>query len=810
MADRTLSVKLLADIQGYVGGMDEVSRKTRETTQTVQQQVGEQRRQYEQLAVAAIAVGGAITGIGIAALRTGIQYNTLQQTTRAALETLLGSAEAANAQMDRLDEFARTSPFAKSVFIEAQQQLLGFGTEAERVVPILDAIQNAVAATGGSNEDIAELTRIIAQLEGGVQLSAETLNQFGTRGIDAAALIGDAMGKTGEQIRSEITAGTLDADVAIQALTDGMQERFAGAADGVKDTFDGAVDRVKAAWRDLSAAIAEPLVDPDGGGALIDFLNTVADVMREFEDLPDPVRNTILAIGGLTGVLLLAGGTAVLAIPKIAEFRIALSTLGITASGTATALSRVGLAATGVGLVASAVFAASDALRATQPPLEAWVSALERGASAADLLQLANEGFLNSIDGAEFDTSNVASYLDQLDRIDESNGWASFLPENWDVQFTDFANRLGNIDDALSQMEPEQAREAFDTLTEGLGLTDAQAEQLLGQMERTSAVIADVEPVAESASAGIDRVAESAEMAARQTEELHEASQALVDGFFNAQDAMSAYEQTIDDISEALNADEDALVPALNDARDAFDLGEQSGRDAASMLQDLVVNAQGATDAMVANGDSAQDVADYQAAARDEIARAAEAMGLSEDAARDYADRLLEIPEGVVTDITANFAGANSQIANWLAQRRIVTVDVVTGSGMPSIAPGGNFAGFADGGRIPGYSPGRDDRLGIDRNGNVFGLGGGEYIMPTRTTDRYLPILEAMRQGTFAGYASGGRLPQYAQSSPSMSAPAVVGGGVTVHQTVQPTQGMSEQAVGNLAASAIAWELRGI
>src|SRR5690606_14785833 len=176
-------------------------------------------------------------GIGVAALNTGINYNTLQQTSRAALETLLGSAEAANAQMDKLDEFARTSPFAKQVFIEAQQQLLGFGTEAERVVPILDAIQNAVAATGGSNEDIAELTRIIAQLEGGVKLSAETLNQFGTRGIDAAALIGDAMGKTGEQIRTEITAGTLDASDAIQALTDGMMDRFGGAAANVKDTW---------------------------------------------------------------------------------------------------------------------------------------------------------------------------------------------------------------------------------------------------------------------------------------------------------------------------------------------------------------------------------------------------------------------------------------------------------------------------------------------------------------------------------------------------------------------------------------------
>lgn len=68
-------------------------------------------------------------------------YNTLQQSSRAALTTLLGGAEAANAQMDKLDEFARSSPFAKQVFIQAQQQLIGFGYSAKDVLPTLDAIQ---------------------------------------------------------------------------------------------------------------------------------------------------------------------------------------------------------------------------------------------------------------------------------------------------------------------------------------------------------------------------------------------------------------------------------------------------------------------------------------------------------------------------------------------------------------------------------------------------------------------------------------------------------------------------------------------
>src|SRR5690606_34818095 len=97
-------------------------------------------------------------------IKTGVEYNTLQQTSRAALTTLLGGAEAASAQMDKLDAFARTSPFAKTTFITAQQQMLAFGIEAQKVVPYLDAIGEAVAAAGGSNQQLGEIAFIMAQI----------------------------------------------------------------------------------------------------------------------------------------------------------------------------------------------------------------------------------------------------------------------------------------------------------------------------------------------------------------------------------------------------------------------------------------------------------------------------------------------------------------------------------------------------------------------------------------------------------------------------------------------------------------------
>lgn len=246
------------------------------------------------LATTFTALTAGAVGVGAAVMRVGLDYNRLQQSSRAALTALLGSAEAANAQMDKLDEWAKTSPFAKQVFIEAQRQLIGFGVEAGRVIPILDAVQNAVAGMGGSNQQIAEVVNVLAKIQSQGKITARELMQLGIHGIDAATLIGNAMGKTGEQVRKEISAGAIGAEQALDALVQGMNARFGNAADLVKQQFDGAVDRVKAAWRDIGSILAAPFVDPKGGGRAVEWANKVADALRALEQKAGPLVDIIV------------------------------------------------------------------------------------------------------------------------------------------------------------------------------------------------------------------------------------------------------------------------------------------------------------------------------------------------------------------------------------------------------------------------------------------------------------------------------------------------------------------------------------
>lgn len=259
------------------------------------------------------AVGVGATSVAVGVLTSnlfaqGVAYNQLQQTSRAALRTLLGGAEAANAQMDKLDAFARTSPFSKSVFISAQQQLIGFGFEAQKVIPILSAVQDSVAAVGGSNQQISEIVSILAKIRSSGKLTAEDLNMLGERGLDAATLLGQGFGKTAADIRKDITEGTLDANAAIDVLVAQMGTKFAGASANVKETFAGTTDRIKAASRDIGAALAEPFVAKNGGGQAVVWGNQIADVLRAVESHVKPVV-TILwdeatpAVNGVTEAL---------------------------------------------------------------------------------------------------------------------------------------------------------------------------------------------------------------------------------------------------------------------------------------------------------------------------------------------------------------------------------------------------------------------------------------------------------------------------------------------------------------------------
>lgn len=290
----TLIAKITVDDKGFTAGMDAATRRTQRFTADVQTQGGVVDRVFHSLGRSAkaslqvAATAAAATTVGVAALgkntlSTGLAYNAMQQNANAALKTMLGSQKAVNEQMEKLGKLAQNSPFSKATFISAQQQLIAFGVEVEKVIPLLDAMQNAVAASGGGSQQLADLAFVVAQIKAAGKITGQDLIQLGQRGINAAEIIGKAFGKSSAEVKAMISKNQIDADQAIDALTKGMMEKFGGATDAIKKQWSGAADRIKAANRDIGADLGKMFIDPAGGGRAVEWGNKLADVLRTFQ-----------------------------------------------------------------------------------------------------------------------------------------------------------------------------------------------------------------------------------------------------------------------------------------------------------------------------------------------------------------------------------------------------------------------------------------------------------------------------------------------------------------------------------------------
>lgn len=612
MADRTIVVRLRAEANQYKSEMDAAAKSAEKTGAAAEaagkkvQQSGSQfqrmvnhARQNEEAwttaGTALSAFGGGIVALGLAAGKSGVEFNSLKQTSGAALKTVMGSADAAKKQMDKLNEFGKDSWVMRDVLIRAQQQMTGFGIETKKVIPYLDGLQEAVAASGGNSRQFEELAGVMAKVKSEGKITATTFQEFGTRGIDAATIIGEAMGKTGEEIRASVTEGSLDADKALDALAEGMKTKFDGATGNLRNTFRGAMDNLMAAWRDLSASMAEPLVGPDGGGLGVSALNAladaIADVQTRADALPNGVKATILALGGIAGAGSLAAGGFLVLLPKILETKKAFDTLsagGGILGATTRGLGKVGKAAS----VAAAAFVALGAASVVANKLSDNVktsSELENSLkqlanqggitkdSLNELVEMSGSGGASVSDfGYALESLDMGGFMKTLDWI--GSGFGAFdsdlkLAEetvaNLDQTMIGFASEgnWGKLTDtftAAAQSAADYGYEAEDLLDRMPALKGVLIEQAdaLGVSTDNATLLkiayGDIKPAAAEAGAGFEGLSEKALAAQEHLEEVRKSLVESANGFIDfagkATESKTSLEEWISYLEEQVEA----------------------------------------------------------------------------------------------------------------------------------------------------------------------------------------------------------------------------------------------------------------
>lgn len=769
MADkRTISVVMRAEMAQYRSEMKGAAKDTTAVGDAAKETgkratdagKGFDTPQWNKAGKTLLGIGLGMTAIGVATLKTGIAYNTLQQQSRAALATLLGSTEAANAQMDKLDEFARSSPFSKAVFIEAQQQMLAFGIEAQKVVPYLDAIQDAVAAAGGSNDDIAGIVATMSKIQSSAKVTAQDLNEFGNRGVDAAGLIGSQMGKTGAQIRTEITAGSLDATVALDALAAGMGEKFDGAAAGVKGTFIGAMDRVRAAFRDFASDLAEPFVSKNGGGIFVGLLNEIADLLRTFEALPGPVKNTISVLAALTTVAALTGGAFLVLAPRIVATRLAMESMARSAPGLT---SRIGLLKNTIG------GPLMIALTAATIAMGVWAKKSAEAAARQKEIQSAGSALTATLDketGALTDQSRelIANELAQTGALEA-------------------ARKLG----IQTKLVTEAARGSWSAQRELTNQIDAYGEKsagaslvadsLRGVLLRGGEAASASKREFDDAGVAIDQLGGESVDAAQSVDDLKEALDGLLEPLLSQDEAMVEWRNQLADLTKELSENGGTL-----------DENTQKGRDNRDSIRDRVEALKASAEADLEAGGSQEEFSAKLIRGTEHIIDNAKAAGLSEKEVRAYLETLGLTPDQINTVIKADdkatpkLSAVHESIRALDGQSATVRVGVIGGAL-------NTLAGIGDQIRnLPGYTEGHADGGYISGPGTSTSdsiparLSNGEFVVRASATRNNLALLQAINAGKYArgglvkpkAFAQGGYVSSAAASSVSPSVGAAI------------------------------------
>jgi len=210
------------------------------------------------LATAGIAKMGEFVG---SIVTTGINFNNMKQQADIAFTTMLGSGEKAKAFLDKLQAFAAKTPFEFPDLLMASQRMLAMGFQSDKVLPTLTAIGDAVAGLGGSSAMVDRVTTALGQMQAKGKATGEEMIQLTEAGIPAWDFLAKKIGVSIPEAMKMVTAGAVSADVAIGALTEGMNTKFGGMMEKQSATFGGLASTIKDTFAQTSAQVVEPLFD---------------------------------------------------------------------------------------------------------------------------------------------------------------------------------------------------------------------------------------------------------------------------------------------------------------------------------------------------------------------------------------------------------------------------------------------------------------------------------------------------------------------------------------------------------------------
>ena len=318
-----LTANLNLNIQNFASNMRRASNLANQFSANLRGQINgglvepAKKSKFEFKDVARIVQGIIISKVfygGLNAIRSCTsavwEFSQELEYAKIAYSNLFGDTELANEFINVLKDFAATTPFSFSESEAAAKRLLAYGIQYKNVMYVMQGVL-AASSMQGNPQVIESVSRALGQIYTKGRLMNEEMRQLAEAGIPAYEILQEKLGLTQQQLQNLGREG-IPASKAINALVDGMNERFGGVVSASSKTLKGIISNIKDNATMLVSGAFEPLITyiKSGLNELGEFLFKMREIFElkglggVFEAIfPPELHSTIRMFVANLGVL---------------------------------------------------------------------------------------------------------------------------------------------------------------------------------------------------------------------------------------------------------------------------------------------------------------------------------------------------------------------------------------------------------------------------------------------------------------------------------------------------------------------------
>ena len=307
------------DTSEYEQGIEQAKKETQSAANSLNRSantagngVASMANQFAAASAKANILANMLTSLGTKAVglaknfvEMGVSYNAQIEKYTTGFTNMLGSAQAAQEAMQAIQEDAARTPFDVASLTQANQLLISAGENAEYSRKVINALGNAVSATGGTSVELSRMAANLQQIANVGKAATIDIKQFAYAGINIYQILADYTGKSVQEVQNM----TISYDLLSQALIAASEEggRYYNAMDTQSQTLKGRTDTLKDNVLQLAGALSENL--SAGFGTAVEKANELVVAMKEGWDdngingLLQSVRETTPELSGLANIV---------------------------------------------------------------------------------------------------------------------------------------------------------------------------------------------------------------------------------------------------------------------------------------------------------------------------------------------------------------------------------------------------------------------------------------------------------------------------------------------------------------------------